>query len=77
MPLLPLALLVMFLGTDAALAQVSAPAVVVGTVTYRRGIALPPEAIVEVRLQDTSRADAAARRCSRTVPAMMRRSRCT
>jgi uncharacterized lipoprotein YbaY len=31
-----------------------------GTVTYRSRIALPPSAVVEVKLQDVSRADAAA-----------------
>ena len=55
------ALLVVSLATDPVLAQGTAPAAVVGTVTYRHRVALPPDAVVEVRLQDTSRADAAAR----------------
>ena len=57
---LPLVFLLAMLAADAAVAQV-APAAVVGTVTYRRGIALPPDAVVEVRLQDTTLADAAVR----------------
>ena len=36
------------------------PAVVTGTVTYRERIALSPQAVVEVKLEDVSRADAAA-----------------
>ncbi len=35
-------------------------AIVTGTVTYRQRIALPPDAVVEVTLQETSRADAPA-----------------
>jgi putative lipoprotein len=35
-------------------------ATVTGTVTYRQRIALPPNAVVKVRLQDVSRADAPA-----------------
>lgn len=35
-------------------------ATVTGVVTYRQRIALPPNAVVEVKLQDVSRADAAA-----------------
>jgi putative lipoprotein len=34
---------------------------VTGTVTYRHRMALPPDAVVDVSLQDTSRADAPAR----------------
>ncbi len=37
-----------------------ASATVTGVVTYRQRIALPPKAVVEVKLQDVSRADAAA-----------------
>lgn len=35
----------------------AAPAEVTGTVVYRQRIALPPEAVVHVRLEDVSRAD--------------------
>ena len=56
-----LAFLVMALGNDAAMAQGASPGVVSGTVTYRHRIRLPADAVVEVRLQDTSRPDAAAR----------------
>ena len=38
----------------------TAEATLVGSVTYRPRIALPPEAVVEVQLQDVSRADAPA-----------------
>lgn len=38
----------------------AASATVTGTVSYRERIALPPNAIVKVQLQDTSRADAPA-----------------
>ena len=58
-PLL-LALLVVVLGIDPVVAQGTAPGTVAGTVTYRQRVALPPDAVVEVRLQDTSRADVAA-----------------
>lgn len=38
----------------------AAQSAVTGTVTYRQRIALPPDAVVRVQLQDTSRADAPA-----------------
>lgn len=63
---LPVVLLVATLATDAVVAQVAAPDAVAGTVTYRRGIALPPDAVVVVRLQDTTRTDAAARDIGQT-----------
>ena len=57
---LPLALLAVLFGIVPSVA-VGATNSVVGTVTYRHRIALPADAIVEVKLQDTSRADTAAR----------------
>jgi putative lipoprotein len=48
-------------GPVCALAQATSPAAVSGTVTYKQRVALPPEAVVQVQLQDTSRADTAAR----------------
>ena len=62
--LLLFALFVVSLSTDPILAQ--GTGTVVGTVTYRHRIALPPDAVVEVRLQDTSRAGAAARTVGQT-----------
>jgi putative lipoprotein len=59
-PLL-LALVVVVLGIEPVGAQGTAPGAVVGTVAYRQRVALPPDAVVEVRLEDTTRADAAAR----------------
>jgi uncharacterized lipoprotein YbaY len=41
-------------------ASATPPATVTGVVTYRERIALPPDAIVTVRIEDTSRADAPA-----------------
>ena len=41
--------------------------VIAGTVTYRERMALPPGATVQVRLEDVSRADAAADALRRTV----------
>jgi len=55
-----LAVVAVALSIDPAVAQGPAPGAVVGTVTYRQRVALPPDAVVEVRLQDTTRADAAA-----------------
>jgi len=63
--LLPLALLVISLGVGSAPA--SGAGSVVGTVAYRQRVALPPDAVVEVRLQDTTRADAAARTIGQAV----------
>ena len=54
-------LVVLALGIVPVVAQGSAPGAVVGTVAYRQRVALPPDAMVEVQLQDTTRADAAAR----------------
>jgi len=59
--LLPLALLVVALGVGSAPALGAGTGNVTGTVAYRQRVALPPDAVVEVRLQDTTRADAAAR----------------
>jgi putative lipoprotein len=42
-------------------AQSAGPGTVTGTVTYRHRMALPPDAVVEVSLQDTTLADAPAR----------------
>ena len=56
-----LAIFVVALGIDAVWSQGTTPGAVVGTVSYRQRVALPADAVVEVRLQDTSRADAAAR----------------
>lgn len=42
------------------MAQIQASGQVSGTVTYRQRIALPPNAVVEVRLQEVSRLDAPA-----------------
>lgn len=53
-------------GPVCALAQVTAPAAVSGTVTYKQRVALPPEAVIQVQLQDTSRADTAARTIGQT-----------
>ena len=64
-PLL-LAIFVVALGIDSVWSQGTAPGAVVGTVTYRQRVALPADAVVEVRLQDTSRADAAARTIGQT-----------
>ena len=49
----------------AAAAQ-DAPGTVSGTVAYRERIALPPDAIVRVRLEDVSLADAKAKEIART-----------
>jgi putative lipoprotein len=57
-------LLVLFaisLGPESVLSQAKSTAAVFGTVTYRQRVALPPDAVVQVQLQDTSRADSAAR----------------
>jgi len=56
-----LALVVVALDIAPAFAQGPVPGAVIGTVTYRQRVALPPDAVVEVLLQDSSRADAAAR----------------
>jgi uncharacterized lipoprotein YbaY len=64
-PLL-LAVLAMALGTTFGPAYGAAPASVVGTVAYRHRIALPADAVVAVSLQDTTRADAAARTIAET-----------
>ena len=58
-PLL-LFLLVLALGSDAVVAQPAKQGAVVGTVSYRQRMALPADAVVEVRLLDTSRTDVAA-----------------
>jgi len=64
-----LALVVGALGIDTVVAQGPAPGAIVGTVAYRQRVALPPDAVVEVRLQDTTRADAAARTIAQaTIP---------
>ncbi|HSG91459.1 MAG TPA: YbaY family lipoprotein [Pseudomonadales bacterium] len=57
-----LVLLLLFLTTGCATAPPSsmADARVSGTVTYRERIALPPDAVLEVALLDTSRMDVAA-----------------
>jgi putative lipoprotein len=57
---LPRALLVVSLALPSAVAQAADSLAVVGTVSYRQRIALPPDAVIEVRLQDTSRTDIAA-----------------
>ena len=49
-----------------ASAQKAGPATVSGTVTYKHRMALPPDAVVDVSLQDTSLADAPARVVGRT-----------
>jgi putative lipoprotein len=46
--------------TLVALGLAAVPDTVTGVVSYRQRIALPPEAVIEVKLQDTSRADAPA-----------------
>ena len=56
-----LAVVFVALGIDPIVAQGATPGAVVGTVAYRQRMALPPDAVVEVQLQDTTRADAAAR----------------
>lgn len=56
-----LVLVVLALGIVPVVAQGAATGAVVGTVAYRQRVALPPDAVVEVQLQDTTRADAAAR----------------
>jgi putative lipoprotein len=56
-----LAVVAVALCSDPVVAQGTAPGAVVGTVAYRQRMALPPDAVVEVQLQDTTRADAAAR----------------
>jgi putative lipoprotein len=58
-PLL-LLVLVLALGVDSVVAQGTAQGAVVGTVSYRQRVALPADAVVEVRLLDTSRTDVAA-----------------
>jgi putative lipoprotein len=60
-PPLLLALFALSLIPELVAAQATPAGIVTGTVTYKHRFALPPDAIVEVRLQDTSRADAAAR----------------
>ena len=45
-------------GTVAGAVPSSLSGILTGTVTYRQRIALPPQAVVEVQLQDVSRADA-------------------
>jgi putative lipoprotein len=47
--------------TPVASAQNAAPGTITGTVTYRHRMALPPDAIVDVRLRDTTLPDAEAR----------------
>ncbi len=59
--LLLLAIVLLSPWTESMPAHGATPGAIVGTVTYRQRVALPPDAIVEVRLQDTSRADASAR----------------
>ncbi|HQR10779.1 MAG TPA: YbaY family lipoprotein [Casimicrobiaceae bacterium] len=61
-----LVLSAMSLGPDFALSQANSTAAVSGTVTYRQRVALPPDAIVQVQLQDMSRADSAARTIGET-----------
>ena len=51
---------VQFPGAAAATPQPTATASVTGTVTYREWLALPPNAVVRVALQDISLADALA-----------------
>ena len=65
LPLL-LAIFVVALGIHWALVTGNRPGAVVGTVTYRQRVVLPADAVVEERLQDTSRADAAARTIGQT-----------
>ena len=66
--LLPV-LAVLSLGINVLVAQVAGPGTVAGTVTYRQRIALPPDAVLDVRLQDTSRPDTAARTIAQaTIP---------
>src|SRR5664279_5753189 len=55
-----LAMAVVSLGINVLVAQAANPGTVAGTVTYRQRMALPPDAVLEVRLQDTSRPDTAA-----------------
>jgi putative lipoprotein len=55
-----LAVVLLALGIDPAVAQGLARGAIIGTVAYRQRVALPSDAVVEVRLQDTTRADAAA-----------------
>ena len=64
--LLLFALFALSPGIDVVHAEGAATGAVVGTVSYRQRVALPPDAVVEVRLQDTSRADAAARTVGQT-----------
>ena len=67
--LLLLALIVPALVAGSAWAQDASAGAVVGKVTYRQRVALPPDAVVEVQLQDTTRADAAARTIAKaTIP---------
>jgi len=47
-------------------AAAAAPRTLEGTVTYRERMALPPSAVLEVKLLDVSRADAAARTIAQT-----------
>jgi len=49
-----------------ASAQNAGPGTVTGTVTYKHRMALPPDAVVDVSLQDTTLADAPARIVGRT-----------
>ena len=64
--LLLFALLALTAGIDGVHAEGAATGAVVGTVSYRQRVALPADAVVEVRLQDTSRADVAARTVGQT-----------
>ncbi len=50
-----------------ASAQAGPTGAVVGTVTYRTRVALPPDAVLEVQLQDVSRADAPARTIGKSI----------